>query len=98
MSATFMDESTPPDSRTPKGTSETIRREIDCSSSRVRSATASVSLMSCSVSVSDRSGRQSQNCRTVARPVWSTVIVWPAGNLKIPRNIVSGAGATMNVR
>ena len=35
---------------------------------------------------------------TVRGPRQSMVTRWPAGILKIPWNIVSGAGATMNVR
>ncbi len=68
MSATFIDESTPPDNSTPKGTSDTIRREIDCFSSRVSSRTASSSLRSLSLSVVALSGTESQYRRAVASP------------------------------
>ena len=68
MSATFIEESTPPDNNTPNGTSDTMRREIDCFSNRVSSATASASLISSSASVFDASGTQSQYWRAVASP------------------------------
>ena len=96
--ATFSDESTPPDSSTPNGTSDTMRRAIDCFSSRVSSATASSSLKSLGESILVASGRQSHHCRAAARPVWSMVIRWPAGSLKMPLKSVSGAGVTMKVR
>ena len=73
ISATFIDESTPPDSSTPNGTSDTMRRAIDCFSSRVSSATASGSLRSCSVSRLERSGRQSHHFVAVAWPRQSIV-------------------------
>ena len=97
ISATFSDESTPPDSSTPNGTSDTIRRAIDCLSRRVSSATASSSPRSFSVSIRARSGRESHH-RSARAPRPSIAILWPAGILKMPRNIVSGAGATMKVR
>jgi len=68
ISATFSDESTPPESNTPNGTSDTIRRAIDCLSRRVSSATASGSLRSRSVSVDERLGTQSQYWRAFACP------------------------------
>jgi hypothetical protein len=96
--ATFSDESTPPDSSTPNGTSETIRLAMDCFRSRVSSTTASGSLRSFSDSSAEASGRQSHHCAAPASPRQSIVTRYPAGTLNTPRNIVSGAGATMNVK
>ena len=98
ISATFIDESTPPESRTPNGTSATIRRATDFFRRRVSSATASFSLSSFSVNVVDSSGLQSHYCTALASPRWSIVRMYPAGSLKMPLNSVSGAGVMMNVR
>ena len=100
ISATFNDESTPPESSTPNGTSDTMRRAIDCLSRRVSSCDGSGSLRSCSDRQPriDRAGSPTTAVRGRAARGSRSSRGGPAGILKMPRNIVSGAGATMNVR
>ena len=97
MRATFVEESMPPERKTPNGTSDIIRRRIDSRSRcRSRSRMSSSDMAATSAAVSGENGLQYVSISD--EPSARTVMRWAGPSLRIPRNIVIGAGAQTKVR
>jgi hypothetical protein len=91
-SATTKDESSPPDSSTPTGTSATIRRRT-----AVRSASSTASRHSSGPRRSGRAARLNSGDQygvSATRPSAVTTRTVAGGSLRTPRRIVRGAGTT----
>src|SRR5215218_5089291 len=98
MSATLVEESSPPDRNTPKGTSDIIRLRTDSRSNRLTSSTISVSLIS---ETGPETAVDDIGCHQVrwqTSPSADTVMHSPAASLLMPRNIVRGGGVNPKVR
>ena len=97
MSATFVDESSPPDRNTPNCTSAIIRLAIDAWRRRRSSATISPSDMPASETARLASSGSHQMSRETD-PSAATVIRSAGASLLMPANIVRGGGVKANVR
>ena len=99
ISATFAEESTPPERKTPNGTSDIMRFRIESRSSRRISARCSPSLVARAPPFARASGGSASQYRIVrAVPSRSQTSMWPAGILFIPLKSVEGAGVVRKER
>ncbi len=95
--ATLVDESTPPERKTPKGTSAIIRFSIEArSSSSSRSSISDSSISATSSLAEDDIGLHQISLSVL--PSGRTIIRSPGASLWMPSNIVIGAGVQTKVR
>ena len=98
MSATLVEESRPPERKTPNGTSDIMRLRTESRSRWRTSATISGSLIAATSSETATDGIASHQVRRCVCPCAVTVIHSPAPSFEMPWNIVRGGGVNPKVR